>query len=77
MQFRDMVKIYLEATKLGGYKAMAHSAGGSVAGTKAELHKLKGKGVISDLKKRAKGKNNPKAYLYGTERKILKQHFAK
>jgi hypothetical protein len=66
-----------EATKESGYKALAHSAGGSVAGTKAELSKLKNKGVIADIKKRAKKATNPKAYLYGTERKILKQHFKK
>jgi hypothetical protein len=66
-----------ESRKSAGYKAMAKSAGTSVEDTKQELHKLKAKGVIADIKKRAKGATNPDAYLYGSERKILKAHAAK
>ena len=66
-----------ESRKSAGYKAMAKSAGTSVEDTKQELHKLKGKGVIADIKKRAKGADNPDAYLYGTERRILSQHAKK
>ena len=66
-----------ESRKSGGYKAMAKSAGTTEADTKQELHKLKGKGVLADIKKRAKGATNPEAYLYSTERRILKAHAAK
>jgi hypothetical protein len=80
MTFKDLVRMYLgEGRKEGAYKSLAHSAGGSVAGTKAEMKKLERTGVARDIHKRAHGKGitNPEAYEYGTKRKILKQHFAK
>jgi hypothetical protein len=82
MPFKDMVKSFLNlneraSRKSRGIKAMASSAGLSPAEEKRETHKLESKGVMSDIKKRAKGATNPNAYIYGTERKILKQHAAK
>jgi hypothetical protein len=74
MKFKDLVKKYIQeaSRKEAGYKSLSHSAGLSTAEGKKELKKLKDKGVIADLKKRAKKASNPDAYLYGTERKILK-----
>jgi predicted transcriptional regulator len=79
MKWQEIVMRYLSeaSRKEAGYKSMAKSAGLSTGGAKAEIHKLERKGTIRDIKKRAKGATNPKAYLYGTERKILKQHAAK
>lgn len=81
MDFKEIVKAYLrEASKKErGYKAMSHSAGLSTSEGKKEMHKLKAQGTMEDIKKRARsGKvSNPNAYIYGTERKILKQHAAK
>jgi len=78
--FKGMVRAYIAEARAGrGTKAMAKSAGLSVGAEKAEVHKLERRGVMSDIKKRARsGKiTNPEAYIYGTERKILKQHAKK
>jgi hypothetical protein len=79
MQFRDMVKIYVESRKEGAYKGLAHSTGGSVAGTKAEMKKLERTGVAAKIHKSAnkKGITNPEAYEWGAKRAILKSHFKK
>jgi hypothetical protein len=78
ISFADRVRQFLgEGRKEGGYKAMASSTGGSVAGTKAELKKLDREGVTAGIKKRAKGATNSAAYKWGTIQKILKQHNAK
>ena len=68
-----------KSRKEAGYKAMAKRTGLSTGGAKAEIHKLERKGTIADIKKRSHGAKitNPKAYLYGTEAKILKQHAKK
>jgi hypothetical protein len=80
MDFKDKVRMFLgESRREGGYKALAHSAGGSVAGTKAEMKKLERTGVAADIHKRAhrKGITNPENYEWGSKRKILSQHFNK
>lgn len=79
MSFKDMVKAYLrERSGFGrGVKAMAKSAGISPAEEKKETHKLEKKGVMKGIKNRAKGASDPNAYIFGTERKIMKAHAAK
>jgi|WetSurMetagenome_2_1015567.scaffolds.fasta_scaffold37101_5 hypothetical protein len=76
--FRGMVRAYIAEARAGrGTKAMAKSVGLSVGAEKNEVHKLEKKGVMADIKKRASKADNPKAYLFGTERKILKAHAKK
>lgn len=74
-----------ESRKGTGYKAMAtsvsHETGKRISpgAMKGELESLKHRGIVGGIKKRSKGGKikNPRAYLYGTERKIAKQHFEK
>jgi hypothetical protein len=68
-----------EATTEGGYQAMASSVGSKKGTVKEYLKSKKMKSTMMKVKKEAskKGIKDKNAYIYGTERKILKQHLAK
>jgi hypothetical protein len=78
MNFADRVRMFLgeasKAKKEAGYKAMATSSGGSVKETKKELKKLDKNGTTEGIVKRAKTKDDPMAYKYGSLQKILRRH---
>jgi len=61
----------------GGYKGMATSADAAPGAVKRYMKSEKFKERMKDVKKRAKGAEDPEAYTAAVERKMVKGHFGK
>lgn len=78
MKLDEVLNLKNENNSSRGYKAMATSAGVKEWGkVKTYLKSKKVKKAMKDVEDRSKDKENPEAYKYSVERKIVKQHFNK